>query len=82
MNAESKTKYVILGVVAVLAVVAVIYVINPRSDVGSRMDMAAEELSDGVEDAGRELDPDRTPGEKIGDAIDDVGEGIEDATDN
>lgn len=41
---------------------------------------AAEELSEGVEDAVEELDPNRTTGEKIGDAIEDTGEEIKDAS--
>lgn len=82
MDSNSKTGYVVLGVIAVVAVAAVIFMANPRGDLGSRLDSATEEVGDGIEDAGRELDPNRTPGERIGDAVEDVGEGIEDATDN
>lgn len=39
---------------------------------------AAEEISEGIEDAGEELDRDRNFGEKAGDAIEDTGEEMQD----
>lgn len=40
---------------------------------------AMENLSDGVKNAGRELQ-NRTPGEKLGDVVKDAGEAIKDKT--
>lgn len=40
---------------------------------------AAEEVSEGIEEAGEALQPDRSLGEKMGDAVEDAGEDIQDA---
>jgi ABC-type transporter MlaC component len=43
-----------------------------------RMENAADDLGDGIEDAAEEMQ-DRSPAEKMGDAIEDAGEEIQDA---
>ena len=44
-----------------------------------RVENAADEVSQGFEDAADELDPNRTAGEEVGDAVEDAGQAIEDA---
>lgn len=73
--------YIFLAVLAIVTLIAFTYLLKPPHDnsLGARVENAAEELSDGVRDAGRELTPNRTATDKIGDAVNDVGEDIKDA---
>lgn len=81
MANNSNTNYFILAAVAIVAVVALTFFMQPEKNPDSRLGNAVEEMADGVEDAGRELDPHRTTGEKIGEAVEDAGERIQDAAD-
>lgn len=81
MSKENKTSYIILVIVAIVAVVGMFTLMQPK-DESTQMGRAVDEIADGFEDAGRELDPNRTPGEKFGDAVEDMGESIQDASEN
>ncbi len=66
----------IMTIIAIVAVVILAYfVLNTREDrtVGQKMSDAVEQLDNGVDNAARELQ-DRTPAEKIKDAVDDAKE--------
>ena len=80
-DVNSRNGYLGLAVIALIAVIVIVFLVQPKEEPSGKFGEAAEELSDGVEGAVRELDPHRTTGEKIGDAIDDAGEDLEDATD-
>lgn len=77
-----KSNYTTILLVVVV-VLGLLLVLNWNSDkpFWKRVDNATEELGDGIKDAGRELEPNRTPGEKIGDAVKDLGDDIKDSTD-
>jgi hypothetical protein len=47
-------------------------------DDDSPLENAAQDVSRGLEDAVEELDTDRSVGEKVGDAIEDTGEKVQD----
>ncbi|MFA6280024.1 MAG: hypothetical protein WC612_04455 [Bdellovibrionales bacterium] len=63
----------IVGVIALVGFRA----LNMRDQrtTGQRMGDAVDAVSDGVDNAGRQL-KNRTPGEKLGDAVKDVGDDI------
>ena len=64
---------------ALLAVCALTFVAAcDEPTAGEKVENAADEFGDGVEDATEELQ-DRSTGEKVGDAIEDTGEEIQDA---
>ncbi len=76
----SGKSYVLLGVVALIVAVIIVMLMQPQNDtLSERIDNAAGEVGEGLEEAGEELDPHRTTGEKIGDAIEDFGDDIEDS---
>lgn len=68
----------IIAVVLLALFVGAQMVNSNRQDDSSRLSRAADELSDGVENASEEL-RDRSAGEKVGDAIEDTGDAIKDA---
>ncbi len=78
-RSNAKLGYILMGIVAVVVVIALV---NMNNEPSTQLGRATEELSEGVEDAGRELDPNRSAGERVGDAIEDMGENIQDATEN
>jgi len=80
-NNDSRNNYYMLAVIAVVMIIGLVVLLQPE-DPQTNFSDAVEEVGEGFEDAGRELDPNRTTGEKVGDAIEDMGEDIEDATDN
>lgn len=75
---DTKANFIILGIIAILAIAAMFYFMRPSDEPSTRLGKAAEEVSEGLEDAGRELKPHRSTGEKIGDAVEDAGEAIQD----
>lgn len=81
MTEPRKTNYVIIIVITVLVLAGVAFMMQrPQGDVAARLDNAAEEIADGVEDAAGELKPGgRTTTEKVGDAIEDAGRDLQDA---
>lgn len=79
-NSAAKTAVVIL-IIAVVAMLAYSVLTMPDNRSGAeRVGDAISELPNGVDNAAEQLE-DRTPGEKIGDAVEDAGDSIKDATD-
>jgi hypothetical protein len=76
-NDSSIGRTIFLAVVAIVVIAAVIYLMQPQD---TPLQRAGNEISEGVEDAGRALDPNPTVGERVGGAIEDTGENIQDAT--
>lgn len=77
---DKEGKGVIVLVILVVIVLGVLALsMGEREETfGDRIDNAAREISEGVEEAGEELDPDRTIGEEIGDEVEDAGERMQD----
>lgn len=73
-------KGVIVLVILVVIVLGVLALsMGGREEtIGDRIGNAANEITEGVEEAGEELDPDRTLGEEFGDAVEDTGERMQD----
>lgn len=75
-------KWIGVALVVILAVMAYGVLTMPDSRSGAeRVGDAISELPNGVDKAARQLE-DRTPGEKLGDAVKDAGDGIKNTTDN
>jgi hypothetical protein len=71
----------VIIIVAVIAVLAYSVLTMPDNRSGAeRLGDAISELPNGVDKAANELE-DRTPGEKIGEAVKDAGENIKENTD-
>ncbi|WP_025897032.1 hypothetical protein [Sneathiella glossodoripedis] len=66
------------GVTTLIAVILSAFMLTACDDDPVIVDKA-QEISDKVDDAVDSLDPNRTVGEKIGDAVEDTGEKIQDA---
>lgn len=74
--------YIPIAIIAIVALVALVFLMQqPRDTDDNALGAAVEDLGDNIEDAGRDMDPDRTTGERIGDAVDDAGDSIDEATD-
>ena len=71
----------IVLVLAVILLAGAVYFSNAHdNEPDTAIGRAAEDIGDGIQDAGRELSGEKTTGEKIGDAVEDVGEGIKDSS--
>ncbi len=69
----------LLIITLILAVIAGALILKPKhSDLGERLSEAGDELSGGIEDAGKQLQ-DHSPAERFGDAVEDAGEKIQDS---
>jgi short subunit fatty acids transporter len=81
-NSKPFKSVIVLIIVVVVAVMAwgVLTVPDQRST-GQKVGDAIDALPQGVDKAARQLE-DRTPGEKLGDAVKDTGENIRRNTDN
>lgn len=80
-NSLIKSTLVIV-ILLVIAVIAYSVLTAPDARNGAeRLGDAISELPNGVDKAARELE-DRTPGEKLGDAVKDAGESIKENTDS
>lgn len=77
---NAKGGYFVLALIAIVALAGLVALMQPKDDPSTRLGKAVEEVGEGLEDAGRELDPNRSAGEKVGDAIEDLGDSVEDAT--
>ncbi len=73
--------YIPIAIIVIIALVALIYLTQQPKNNDSVVGAAMEDVGDSIEDAGRDLDPNRTTGEKIGDTLDDAGDSIDEATD-
>ncbi len=83
MNNPKNTKG-ILSLVIIAAVVILAYTVltmPDRRNGAEKLGDAIHELPNGVDKAARQLE-DRTPGEKLGDAVKDAGDDIKRNTDN
>ena len=79
MNSSIRT---LIAIVVIAVVVAIGSRVLTRPDdrtAGQKISDAADDLSHGVDKAGRQLE-NRTPGEKLGDAVKDTGDSIKDNT--
>ena len=75
-------KWIGFALVIILGVMAYGVLTMPDNRTGAqKLGDAIGELPNGVDQAARQLE-DRTPGEKIGDAVQDAGESIKDNTTN
>lgn len=72
---KDTTGYVIVAIIAIVAIIG-IFLYTQRGE-PTRLGEAVDDVSQGLEDAGRDLDPHRTTGEKIGEAVEDIGEDIQ-----
>ena len=64
--------------VASLTIFTAALLLSSCKEKDSPVENAAQELSDGIENAKEELDVDRTIVDKVGDSIEDLGEEIQD----
>ncbi len=72
----------LIGIIALIVIVAVAYGVLTMPDhrtTTEKVGDAIHELPQGIDKAGRQLE-DRTPGEKLGDAVKDSGDKIKDNT--
>jgi hypothetical protein len=69
-----------LVAVTVIALAAIMYYSDARrpATVGERIEAAADEMAEGVDNATERMQ-DRTPAEKVGDAIEDAGDRVQDS---
>jgi hypothetical protein len=75
-NAKNSNGLIILAIVAVVAILAYSFLNMPdRRNGMEKLGDAIHELPKGPDKAARELE-DRTPGEKLGDAVKDAGNDI------
>lgn len=80
-NNKSTMIVMIIAVVALLAIISYALIQAPdRRTTGEKLGDAVNNITDGVEDAGRSMQ-NRTPAQKIGDAVEDAGDKVERATD-
>lgn len=79
-NGSNTIMYILALVAATIIALAVImhYTRKDDASLGSRIEAAADDMAEGVENAAEEMQ-DRTPAEKAGDAIEDFGDRVEKA---
>ncbi|HEY1095972.1 MAG TPA: hypothetical protein VGF14_01880 [Alphaproteobacteria bacterium] len=79
-NGTNTVMYILALVAATIIALAVIMHYTRQEDrsLGGRIEAAADEMAEGVENASEEMQ-DRTPAEKAGDAIEDFGDRVEKA---
>lgn len=77
---NNNSSYVILAIVAIIAVVALVFFLQPRDEPSTQLGRAVEEMAEGIDDAANEFGRDKTAGEKLGDAVEDLGDDIGDAS--
>ena len=81
--AKNNNGYLVLGIVAIVVIVALALLLRPVPRETTSLGRAADEISEGVRDAADELNPrEKTTGEKIGGAVEDLGDDIKDAARN
>lgn len=80
-NSNSKTLLVIAIVVVVGIIAWGVLTMPDQRSTGQKVGDAIDTLPQGVDKAARQLE-NRTPGEKLGDAVKDVGDDIKEKTDN
>ncbi len=71
----------LLGAILIVAVLALLFfLVIPAKD-SERLHTAAQDVGDGVRDAGRDLNPHPDTGDRVGRAVEDAGKSIRNATD-
>lgn len=81
MSPDNRT----IGYIALFVIGALLLVVitdSMKSEPETRLGAAVEEIGDGVKNAGRELDANRSTGDKIGDAVEDLGNDIREGSEN
>lgn len=78
-NQNPSLTRLLIVILAIVAVGAGVLYFNRTPTPGERLDRAADELADGMKNAGRALDPNPTPAERIGNAVEDAGDAVRDA---
>ncbi len=74
---DNNNKNLIIIILVVVAVVAIAVAIDSNEKPSSKLGKAVDEVAEGIDDAADELNPERrTTGEKIGDAVEDMGNDI------
>lgn len=80
MTTTPTKSYLPAAIIAIAALVVLIFLLQPRNSEAPIAE-AVEDVGDSISKAGRDLDPDRTTGERVGDALEDAGDSIDEATD-
>jgi hypothetical protein len=79
MNNPTKMLFGILLIIVLAVIGYGVLTMPDHRSFGQKVSDAADALPHGVDKAGRELE-DRTPGQKLGDAVKDTGDKIKDNT--
>lgn len=79
-NSKNKTLLTIIIVVLLAAIAYSVLTMPDRRTAGDKIGDAIDALPHGVDKAARQLE-DRTPGERLGDAVKDAGDDIKRSTD-
>ncbi len=77
-----KKNYVPVIIIAIVAVLALVFLMQqPDNTTNDSVSASVEDMGDTIEEAGRDMDEDRTVGERVGDSFDEAGDEIDEATD-
>ncbi len=79
LNSTQKNLVTLLVAAAVVIVAYVLLTMPDRRNASEKVGDAIHELPNGVDKAARQLE-DRTPGQRIGDAVKDAGDTMKDST--
>lgn len=77
----NNSNYLPLAIIAIVALIALVYFTQQPRENKSPIAAAVEDIGDGISDAGRDMNPNPTPGERIEDAVKDVRDSVDEATD-
>lgn len=77
---QPRQQYLIYGLLILLSATLTAALMANNEPKETRLERAMEELGDGMQNAADEFDTDRSTGEKFGDAVEDLGDDIKDAT--
>ncbi len=73
--------YIPLAILAIVALIALVFLMQKPATTQGSVSEIVENAGDSLKKTGRDMDPNRTTGEKIGDAVEDAGDDIQNATD-
>ena len=81
MTERNSYNVVLILVLALVVIGAVVYFNQPANSptMAERIDNATEEMGDGMRDAAREMDPNRTNADRVTDAVNDAAQDVKDA---
>ncbi len=77
---NARNNNLIITLIVILALVGLVWFLQNPHNASKQISNATEDASYGLQKTGRDLDPDRSVGQKIGDAAQDVGHDIDKAT--